>query len=204
MLASVIKRLNEKRASEIEGDSADAGFTLIELMVVLLIMAILLAIAIPTFLGVKGGAQDRAAQSNLNTALTNAKAIYGNNQSYGTSASAQGLLSTAEASLTFQVANYGGTTTNPQNNISVGTDSNGTAIILVTQSQAGDCWGIYTSEATTIGTLGTTTWVVPTGATSVAGTFYASWKPNGGACNAVTGIAAGNGAWHSGSFPSAA
>ena len=29
----------------------DAGFTLIELMVVLLILAILLAIAIPTFLG---------------------------------------------------------------------------------------------------------------------------------------------------------
>ena len=49
------------------------GSFLIELMVVLLIMAILLAIAIPTFLGVKGGAQDRAAQSNLNTALTSLK-----------------------------------------------------------------------------------------------------------------------------------
>ena len=48
---------------------ADEGFTLIELMVVLLIMAILLAIAIPTFLGVKGGASDRSAQSNLDTAV---------------------------------------------------------------------------------------------------------------------------------------
>ena len=62
-------------------------------MVVLLIMAILLAIAIPTFLGVKGGAQDRATQSNLNTALTNAKAIYGNNQAYGGVTQAQGRLS---------------------------------------------------------------------------------------------------------------
>ena len=32
------------------------GFTLVELMVVLLVMAILLAIAIPAFVGVKGGA----------------------------------------------------------------------------------------------------------------------------------------------------
>ncbi len=35
---------------------AEGGFTLIELMVVLLIIAILLAIAIPTFLGVTSSA----------------------------------------------------------------------------------------------------------------------------------------------------
>ncbi len=60
------------------GAGEDAGFTLIELMVVLLILAILLAIAIPTFLGVTKSANDRAAQSNLNTALLNAKAQYQN------------------------------------------------------------------------------------------------------------------------------
>ena len=59
--------------------SADAGFTLIELMVVLLILAILLAIAIPTFLGVTKSANDRAAQSNLNTAFVNAKAAFQQN-----------------------------------------------------------------------------------------------------------------------------
>ena len=62
------------------GEAADAGFTLIELMVVLLIIAILLAIAIPTFLGVSGSANDRAAQSNLTNALTEVKALYQNNQ----------------------------------------------------------------------------------------------------------------------------
>ena len=84
MVSSLMKRLNERRAAEFELEgSADAGFTLIELMVVLLILAILLAIAIPTFLGVTGGANDRAAQSNINTALTTAKAAETqNNQTY--------------------------------------------------------------------------------------------------------------------------
>jgi type IV pilus assembly protein PilA len=54
----------------------DKGFTLIELMVVVLIIAILIAIAIPTFLGLRKRAQDRAAQSNLRNGLTAAKAFY--------------------------------------------------------------------------------------------------------------------------------
>src|ERR1035441_5289714 len=77
MLSSLMQRLDQRRAAEFEAEgSAEAGFTLIELMVVLLILAILLAIAIPTFLGVTGSANDRSAQSNLNTALNNAKSIY--------------------------------------------------------------------------------------------------------------------------------
>ncbi|MDE3206718.1 MAG: prepilin-type N-terminal cleavage/methylation domain-containing protein, partial [Acidobacteriota bacterium] len=44
-------------------DRDEEGFTLIELMVVVLIIAILLAIAIPTFLGARNGANARAAQS---------------------------------------------------------------------------------------------------------------------------------------------
>src|SRR3974390_3251444 len=105
MLSAIIERLNEKRHDEIEeGVEADAGFTLIELMVVLLIMAILLAIAIPTFLGVKGGAQDRAAQSNLTNALTSSKAVYSSRGSCPAFAGAGGLsatLATQEPELSF-------------------------------------------------------------------------------------------------------
>ena len=60
----------------------ERGFTLIELMVVVLIIAILIAIAIPTFLGARDRAQDRSAQSNLRNALTSAKTVYSDNQSY--------------------------------------------------------------------------------------------------------------------------
>lgn len=69
----------------LDGSNAESGFTLIELMVVLLIIAILLAIAIPTFLGVSGSARDRAAQSNLTNALTEAIAYYEDGQTYDAS-----------------------------------------------------------------------------------------------------------------------
>ncbi len=119
-----------------------AGFTLIELMVVLLILAILLAIAIPTFLGVTKSANDRAAQSNLNTALVNAKAYYQNqSQTYNTTAAAVAALSSAEPSLTFQ-----STASTSQNQISVFVPSatagtSGTGIILAAVSKNGsNCW----------------------------------------------------------------
>ena len=93
MLKSMLTRLRETRT--VEGEAAESGFTLIELMVVLLIIAILLAIAIPTFLGVSGSANDRASQSNLTNALTEVKALYQNNQSYLTASMGVGVLTTS-------------------------------------------------------------------------------------------------------------
>jgi prepilin-type N-terminal cleavage/methylation domain-containing protein len=95
MFQSVLRRLRERQAAELEGmGAAEAGFTLIELMVVLLIIAILLAIAIPTFLGVTSSANDRAAQSNLTNGLTEATAQY---QSAGQTFSGVSALLTASA-----------------------------------------------------------------------------------------------------------
>src|SRR3990172_2387732 len=80
----------------------DEGFTLIELMVVVLIIAILIAIAIPTFLGARKRAQDRAAQSSLRNSLTPAKVISTDSEDY-TDATTPAL-GTAEPSLTFIAA----------------------------------------------------------------------------------------------------
>src|SRR3954451_19230375 len=83
------------------------GFTLIELMVVVLIIAILIAIAIPTFLGARQRANNRAAQSSLRNALTAAKTIFTDNNDY--TAATAGAVSAVEPSLTF-VANTASST----------------------------------------------------------------------------------------------
>jgi type IV pilus assembly protein PilA len=51
-------------------------------MVVVLIIAILIAIAIPTFLGARSRAQDRSAQSDLRNGLTAEKTSFTDAQTY--------------------------------------------------------------------------------------------------------------------------
>src|SRR5665213_228676 len=115
-------------------DRKDEGFTLIELMVVVLIIAILLAIAIPTFLGARSRAQNRSAESNLRNALTAEKTSYADAQTYV----AASVVQTVEPSLSFVTA----APTSGTNQVEVTTADSGATVCLAAVSASGATYWI--------------------------------------------------------------
>lgn len=123
----MIQRISDRMRRE------DKGFTLIELMVVVLIIAILIAIAIPTFLGARRRAQDRAAQSSLRNTVTAAKAIFTDDESYSLANAAA--LASGEPSIEFNDAGISSEATL----VSVGLHA-ANVFQAAAFSKAGKCW----------------------------------------------------------------
>jgi type IV pilus assembly protein PilA len=75
-MASRILRLRHRLAR------GESGFTLIELLVVLVIIGILLAIAVPSYLGFKARASRGAAEANVRSAVPAVEAYYSTHGGY--------------------------------------------------------------------------------------------------------------------------
>ncbi len=82
----------------------DEGFTLIEVMVVVLIIAILITMGLPTFLGVRARFEDRAAESELREATVAARIIYTDAATFASATALATGLVTVEGGLCYVAA----------------------------------------------------------------------------------------------------
>jgi type IV pilus assembly protein PilA len=159
-------------------DREDEGFTLIELMVVLLIIAILLAIAIPTFLGARNTANARSGQENLRNMLTAEQSYWTSNQSFDNTAAGVGAL---EPSLTVTTGTLAATAKGT-NKVSIsiwtetasagtistwaaGSSTTADGVTLVGFAKDNNCYAIYQSDNS-----------------SADFTAYTEWNDSSGTC----------------------
>ncbi len=123
-------------------EQADAGFTLIELMVVLLILGILLAVAVPTFLSVSTGARSALTQTDLANSLTTLQSIY-NKDDGAFPTTLDTLLAKTESAITYVDATVAPTP--GKNMISVWRSSTN-EVGMWGVDGADKCWFVYLNE----------------------------------------------------------
>ncbi len=128
------------------------GFTLIELLVVIIIIAILAAIAIPTFLGQRQKAQDTASKSLVRNAMTAIESSYVDNRDFDVADMTAVALMAIEPSITFVLS--GAIATPYSAAPGANTSDNDVAYYgaaqtysVGTMSASGTAWGVFVNKA---------------------------------------------------------
>lgn len=138
------------------------AFTLIELLVVIVILGILMAVALPTFLSQQSKAKDSKAQQYLTTAWKAARAEATDNQgNYPTPTSTLSrLLAANEPELSFVVGTSLILASAPDNKVAIGPASTANTLILYNKTNAGKIWkltlGRYDAPSKGVNLVGNT------------------------------------------------
>lgn len=135
--------------------TGEDGFTLPELLVVIVIIGILASIAVPTFIGARNRGHDSRAKSNLRSALAAERTYYVDYQTYTTDATA---LRAIESNLDWS-------TTDADVEGVMGAISGTQVVVLVSTSQSGKQFCIM-NIAADVGTA--------VNGQTAAGTYYAT------------------------------
>ena len=171
-----------RAAKRLEMGKKEEGFTLIELMIVVLIIAILVAVAVPTFLGARKSAQRSAAAQLLRSTVQTGRDIYTTNNAFPNSTTSY---TSAEPAIAFEGANG---TTNPatkSNNynsvaVAFGSGNNSTGNIQSAEygvaTSGGECLYALDIPSDQSSLIGTASGV------KTAGTYYALGTAAKGIC----------------------
>jgi type IV pilus assembly protein PilA len=131
--------------------SEDRGFTMIELLVVVVIIGILVAIAVPVYLNYRKGAANKSAASDVRGAITAVEQYYTDN---GNTYPAD---KTGAEGENVVLAAAGGTeqtiTVSPGNTLGYKNTSTGTAASYTICAQNGDGKQVYVYNSTTGGSV---------------------------------------------------
>jgi type IV pilus assembly protein PilA len=117
----------------------ERGFTLIELMAVILIIAVLMLVALPTLLGARTRAYDRAAQADIRNAFAAEKAYYTDSVTYTTNPAT---MTAIEAAITY----VAGDTPLATHIVYLSLDPIPNTIYVSALSTSGTCWYLMESD----------------------------------------------------------